>query len=341
MNPLNQKVIELIENSVKEYIQKVSKKYKIDEADLFKIWNNVKVEEGKVVEKVVEDKKIVQKKVVVEEKDVEEDSTSETGSENVISELSKASGEGCPYVFSKGTQSGNICGCKPKNGAVYCSKHKKFEGETKAKSPKKLLPNAKKSVVPTQPKKIVPVKPTSVVLHMNKKLDKLWHSQSGMVFKSMQDRVVIGKNVDGKIKDLTEEDIEICKSLNFRYEINDVNNEVKILPKIQALIKAKAQEKAQFPEEPNIIKASEVSKLKKSIHKAITDTNFQADDIEELLSKLQISPDDESDDDDISELEDELVEGDLVEQVDEDDIEEEEDVIVEDVDEDDELEEEY
>lgn len=33
----------------------------------------------------------------------------------------------CPYIFTKGTNKGNQCTCKPKNGGVYCSKHKKYE----------------------------------------------------------------------------------------------------------------------------------------------------------------------------------------------------------------------
>jgi hypothetical protein len=190
-------------------------------------------------------------------------------------------------VFTKGNLSGKECGCKPKNNTIFCSKHKKHEESvpkitkkvlpnpkkpSEPEPPKKVSPSSKKSIVPALPKKTSPPsKIISVVLRKNKTLDKLWHIESSMVFKSAQERVVIGKCINDKLHDLTPEDIEVCKLMNFRYE----ENETKV--------------------SNNIPIGKDAFNMKKSINKAINNTNIQADDIEEILNKLQRKPDDSSD----------------------------------------------
>ena len=47
----------------------------------------------------------------------------------------------------------------------------------------------------------------------------MWHPDSCLVFKSEKERVVTGKcSPDNKIHPLTPEDIDMCKSYNFKYE---------------------------------------------------------------------------------------------------------------------------
>jgi len=314
MNLLNQKVCELIQQSVQEYIQKISNKYDLDETELLAMWNNIDNDTKKSATKKSATKKSETKKSETKksetkkseddlEKESEDDLEKESDDESDKKSLSSDNGKGCPYVFTKGSLSGKECGCIPKNGAIYCSKHKKYEGN-EPKNAKKVLPTPKKSVVPAQAKKISPLpKTVSIVLRKNKSLgDKLWHADSGMVFKSAVERVVIGKNVDDKVEDLTEEDIEICKSLNFRYETkDDVKDDVK---EVSHQIKS-------------VLKGKDASDMKKSINKAINNTNSQVEDVEDILSKLNInkkgsydyiSDEDEMEEIDEDEMDDEIEE---------------------------------
>ena len=278
MNILYQKINDVIQQSVQEYIHNISEKYDLDEIELLALWNNIELEGQK--------KKVVERKV-----EINHDECNDQPAED------DTNVQGCPYVFTKGTLSGKECGCKPKNNTIFCSKHKKHE-ESAPKNAKKVLPNpkkpsepepakkvspsTKKSIVPAQPKKVSPPsKIISVVLRKNKTLDKLWHVESSMVFKSANERVVIGKCIDDKLYDLTAEDIEVCKLMNFRYETN-VEIETKVPDKIPI--------------------GKDASNMKKSINKAINNTNIQADDIEEILNKLQRKPD-ESSDSEISDVE--------------------------------------
>jgi type I restriction enzyme S subunit len=77
---------------------------------------------------------IVKAQVQIEEKkDIEEDTeTSSINTEPNDEVVEKKEpitkpNNTCPYIFTKGSNKGNQCNCKPKNGAVYCSKHKKYE----------------------------------------------------------------------------------------------------------------------------------------------------------------------------------------------------------------------
>ena len=118
----------------------------------------------------------------------------------------------CPYVFTKGNNVGKQCGCKTAKGNNYCSKHKKYEGvESKEKT---VVPKLKKIVSP-QVKKSPEVKPLDIVLRKHKALEQLWHSETGMIFKSANEPYVIGKCVNDKLTDLSVEDIKICKSYGF------------------------------------------------------------------------------------------------------------------------------
>jgi|UniRef100_A0A6C0J4Y8 hypothetical protein len=127
--------------------------------------------------------------------------------------------KGCPYVWSRGDKSGTTCGSIPKNGSIYCSRHKKYEGvETKAK---KVLPttNNKKTISSVTKKKgASPSKEVGLTLHKNKEIDKLWDPNTKMVFKSISEKIVIGKYEDGEVKNLSSVDIDCCKQYGFAFE---------------------------------------------------------------------------------------------------------------------------
>ena len=203
--------------------------------------------------------------------------------------LSKVS-DGCPYIYTKGEKEGQSCGIKPKGSVVYCTRHKKYEGQEPKQ--KKIVPSAKKSIGGSTPSKVsAPVaKEVNTVLRKNKAIDKLWHSATGMVFKSAKERVVIGKCVDDKLFPLTQEDIDVCMSHSFAYDESWKDDEIE----------------ETITHSPVVKKDTVVSK--KSISDAITEANIKASDIDLILCELQIDKKKSSESDDDEDLEEDLLE---------------------------------
>ena len=269
---LIQQIQNSIDNSIEKFINNISEKYEIDKDELLKLWDsgNLTNCEIKCIDKP-------QKKTIAKPSPTKTDVSSASGS------------EGCPYVYTKGEKEGQVCNIKPKGGVVFCTRHKKYEGiEPKQK---KILPSTKKSIGGnTVVTKKEPVKKeVNTVLRKNKAIDMLWHSATGMVFKSTKERIVVGKCVNDKILPLTKDDIEICMSHSFAYEeINskvqdkitdsDSDSEEKIVSSTIAVPQVRAT-----PKVPNSIAP------KKSITEAIAKTKMQAQDVELILSELQIS----------------------------------------------------
>ena len=195
MNSLTKGIESAIKNAIEEYVQCISQKYEeIDIDDLEELWNDVSKS----------------MKISVTMKSPGKETTTKTNS------VASADPNGCPYKFIKGAKQDTTCGAKAKEGNVYCSRHKKYEG-TEQKE-RKSSPDPKLSTVkPKKSKSRSPAKSTQRVLRKNKKLDKLWHPETGLVFKSAKERTVVGKCVDDKLIDLTEEDIEECRKWGFSF----------------------------------------------------------------------------------------------------------------------------
>jgi predicted DNA-binding WGR domain protein len=195
MNSLTKGIESAIKNAIEEYVQCISQKYEeIDIDDLEELWNDVSKS----------------MKISVSMKSPGKATTTKTNS------VASEDPNGCPYKFIKGAKQDTTCGAKAKEGNVYCSRHKKYEG-TEPKE-RKSSPDPKRSTVKSKKSKSrSPPKSTQRVLRKNKKLDKLWHPETGLVFKSAKERTVVGKCVDDKLIDLTEEDIEDCRKWGFSF----------------------------------------------------------------------------------------------------------------------------
>jgi hypothetical protein len=113
-------------------------------------------------------------------------------------------GSGCPYVPSRGQNKGVVCGSKPAKDSTHCSVHKKYEN----KEPKE--------------KKTVPVPKTSGVDKVFKKnlaevKGYLMNKKTSLLIKDGENQVS-KKLLEGKIVDLSSEDIETCKKYGFKYD---------------------------------------------------------------------------------------------------------------------------
>ena len=261
MSSLANQIQNIIDKSICNFINNVSEKYEINKEELEKLWDSVNVSETPTVFV----KSTQQKKTPV----ITKPSPSKTDAS------STGTSEGCPYVYTKGEKEGQTCNTKPKGGVVFCTRHKKYEG-TEPKQ-KKILPSTKKSIAGNAPatKKSPVKKEVNTVLRKNKAIDMLWHSSTGMVFKSAKERIVIGKCENDKILPLTKDDIEVCMAHSFAYE--EIESE---------------EIESEEIESEEIIPEKRINQIipKKSITDAITKTNLQAKDVELILSELQISP---------------------------------------------------
>jgi hypothetical protein len=244
---------------------------------------------------------------------------------STTSEVSKSSsikstdtGLVCPYVFARGENKGEVCGCKPKNGNKYCSKHKKYEGETPKE--KKVLPSGKKSIVSPSKKPSPKEKSPETILRKHKELDKYWHRETCMVFKSGTERIVIGKCVNEKLVSLTEEDIEVCKSRRWQYEASkDIDHESSDSEKEEDVLEKEMTKAVRKVTAISKSTNDEAIKTKKSLKSVI---NAQTEDVENILSELQKPSADDSDDELDEELEED--ENDEQEMYDENDVLDEE-----------------
>ena len=103
----------IVEKNIKEYIKKISEKYKLDYIELNNIWNDIKKNEQK---KQINKKDISKKEKII-----------------------------CSYVFTKGNRLNEICGCKTNDNSLFCTKHKKYE-DLETKKVKQIIPSDNKNI---------------------------------------------------------------------------------------------------------------------------------------------------------------------------------------------------
>ena len=229
----------IINSFISNYNLKISKKYNLDISELDLLWNEVSSPESSsqvtLIENVVSPAPppstslapvhkaiptpVIVKKSVSKPKVVEEEET-------------------CPYNFTRGPNSGTVCGSKVKGDSSYCSRHKQYEGkETKQK---KVLPQAKKlqeennsseeeETVRTElKKKIYKGYTDAQVSHMWFKKSELgegflYHKQTNLVCDDT--KFVVGKKDGNNVLPLTQDDIKLAKSWNFKIKVTVVESE--------------------------------------------------------------------------------------------------------------------
>jgi len=120
----------------------------------------------------------------------------------------------CIYKFTKGKQQGEVCNGGIKGDSQYCSKHIKFE-ESGQKDKKPTLPVTEKKSVDR-------------LVRLNKDINKWWHVESKLVFKSDKEKIVVGVYKDDTYRDLCNDDVEECNKYGFRYEISQPKKLIKV-----------------------------------------------------------------------------------------------------------------
>ena len=65
----------------------------------------------------------------------------------------------------------------------------------------------------------ITIKP-KIALKKLKELDTVWHPDTGLVFKSSQDKVVYGRWIDDELVALDDEAISLCEKWSFKYDVS-------------------------------------------------------------------------------------------------------------------------
>jgi hypothetical protein len=168
----------------------------------------------------------------------------------------------CSYVYLRGQKAGQGCPLKKKVGSSFCSQHTKKPKEAKAAEEPTIEVTANE-----------PPKKPNPILRMNKVINKWWHPESGLVFKSSEEKIVIGIYKDDTIHDLSEEDVKTCIAFKFRYVYNK-----------RKLEDTRSEQEDDDEPEPVIKKA------KKSINEAFIEVNQQAKNVEVLIKEMFNGP---------------------------------------------------
>jgi hypothetical protein len=176
-------------------------------------------------EKEEKSKKIVSKTVKASKEKKKEDSDDEEEEKSTTSSK-KSSPSGsctCRYEFTKPPRSGELCGIKVRDGGEFCSKHKKAADKSpskeKASMPKPKSADDKKADNDEGESK-------KVVIKLNREIGKYWHPDTGFVFKSPEDKVVIGHLRDGVVNPLTSTQKTKCNAIGFPVSADSEEHEI-------------------------------------------------------------------------------------------------------------------
>ena len=262
-----------IENMVDLYTDSIVEKFGVDKEELKKLWIEVSGGSSDVTSSSKPKSKPKSKSVSKNK----ETKKSDDDVESVESDKTSDDSSKCPYKFTKGKNPGSICGCKPKKNSVYCSKHQKYEEV--GQPVKKVLPK------PTEKTNDKPVEKPEKILRKNSDIDKWWTPHTKMVFKSSEELIVIGVCNNKKISELSNDDIATCRKYGFKYET---------ISKEKEEPKKKAVEKKELPIKKTVDKKEQTAE-KSKISVAINKTNLSAKDVEDVLSELKLSNEDDDD----------------------------------------------
>jgi hypothetical protein len=66
---------------------------------------------------------------------------------------------------------------------------------------------------------------TKITLKKNKEINKIWHQESTLVFKSAEEKVVIGRYTDDELIPIDSEALSLCEEWGFKYDKSLVEEE--------------------------------------------------------------------------------------------------------------------
>lgn len=216
MEVLNSAIKSFVKAVLDEASKKIADKFSLSIDEVSSIWSDIYVDldvskpisikqsdkSDKKVTKITKTKTTKKTKKIKEESDVDSDSEAEN----------KENEDGCVHRLLRGPRSGECCGekvSKKSQTGRYCTKH---------------IAHENKAQVEKKPKREISESTDMKYKISKNKFGNYTHVQTGLVFKSAQEKIVCGRqDDDGSIHPLTEEDIETCKKLKFPFVQNEIN----------------------------------------------------------------------------------------------------------------------
>jgi len=120
---------------------------------------------------------------------------------------------------------------------------------------------------------------TKITLKKNKEINKIWHQESTLVFKSAEEKVVIGRYTDDELIPLDSEALSLCEEWGFKYDKSLVEEEQP---------DDEEEEEDQPDEEHDEEHVQEIPK-KQEVVKSEVVTKHDSSDFKELSDKYNIS----------------------------------------------------
>jgi len=167
------------------------------------------------------------KKVIIEEEDEDEQPSTpikvEKKSINDVlkpKKVAKTEKAKCTFVMSKGKNQGQPCGssvCEESKSGQYCKKHLAQENEVKKEVKKETKGKKEEPILSKKELQEKIEKRTTEIEVKKNKFGNFEHQGSGIVLDRNTHKAYGKQNSDGTITELTEEDIEFCKSIGFKY----------------------------------------------------------------------------------------------------------------------------
>jgi hypothetical protein len=196
---------------IEKYIKTVSQKYGLKIDEIAEIWRDVSerrepLDVVPVKKSSLARRKKVQSSARVEPVDNEDDKQIDNRLDNSVYTAKK-----CKYTFSRPPRVGMCCDAPTSSESGFCGKHKKYENRP-AKIREALPKQMAKDVVVPQPFK------RRIYLYIHTILNLPWHPPTGAVFKSREEKKVLGfvKNkADADIQPISAEYLKICHENGF------------------------------------------------------------------------------------------------------------------------------
>jgi hypothetical protein len=318
MNKILTTIESVINDAVNNYISVISENYNIDAKELKNLWDNNKSDDTKSVASKTSTKSVASKT-------------------STKSSVAKAKNDvTCIYKYIKGKQEGQLCGKNAKLDSNYCTKHLKFETDGQKE---------KKSIIPKE--EVVKVSKVEKCIRYNKEINRWWHQETKLIFKSNLDKVVVGIYRNDNIEKLNDDDCNVCEKYGFKYTKNEVDEPKKSVEPVKkmeepkksvepvkkieepkkvlepVIKKVEAPKKSVEPvkkvEAPKVVEpvkkieepkktVKKVEEPKKKISEQIIETNYYAKNVEDVIGDMLNEVDgDEEDEDDHDTLEDEVL----------------------------------
>ena len=187
---LSKTIFDNIETNIKLYISQISSKYKLDENDLYKMWNNNSEYDKPISAKI-------QSKPIIKDED------------SLDPELMKLNKKELAEI------------CKSKNLTVSGTKAEivkrimngQSSGKTSSLTKNTPSKNEQPSIIKKLAEKIQPIQ-----IKRNS-FGNFEHSDSGLVINNVTKKAYGTQNSDGTVSELTLEDIDLCHKYKFVYDL--------------------------------------------------------------------------------------------------------------------------